>query len=58
MKTFHFTYIIQGCGENEEEALDQALDMFCCDPGEPSEIKDVTDQEAILDTISSEDNWK
>ncbi len=58
MKIFHFTYIIKGTGKTEEEALESALEFFCEFPGEPFEVKNVTDQEAILNTISSENNWK
>lgn len=41
MKTFEFTYIFQGKGETEEEALQDALDTFVPAPGDPSETKEI-----------------
>lgn len=44
MKTFEFTVTLQGTGENQEEAWQDAVDAFCADPGVPHD--EVTELES------------
>ena len=45
MATYLFTYIIQGEGDTEDEALGDALDAFDADPGEPTSVEIIEEDE-------------
>jgi hypothetical protein len=45
MKTYHFTVKLQGSGENEAEAWDDAVENFIVDPGFPDYAEEIDDEE-------------
>lgn len=47
MKTYEFTYRLRGRGTDEEEALNNALEAFHADPGEPASFTLLEDDELI-----------
>jgi hypothetical protein len=43
MSTYLFTYYLIGEGATEQEALENALEAFVVDPGEPAEVEPYDD---------------
>lgn len=41
MRNFIFVYEMSGTGRTEQEALENALEAFVGDPGEPSRVEEV-----------------
>lgn len=41
MKTFEFTVTLQGSGDTEDEAWDDAVAAFTDDPGSPETVKEI-----------------
>lgn len=43
LKTWEFTVILKGTGHSEDEAWQEAVDVFVADPGEPDTAEVVED---------------
>ena len=43
MKTYSFTLVLQGTGDSEAEAWDDAITAFTADPGEPDTTEETKD---------------
>lgn len=44
---YQFTVILQGTGETEVEAWQDAIDAFCIDPGDPSEVEVLEEEKEV-----------